>query len=134
MRIRKRLFHLFADSMSLDAADDFMDQESAGPEIEYSFNRHTYEIADIKVSGAESYEDFVLIGFSGLAVGDRIDVPGEQITKAIRRFWKQGLFSDVKIVANKIENGKIWLEIKLKQRPRISELRYNGLKKGEKED
>ena len=68
-------------------------------EIEYGMNRKTYEIAGIEVEGADNYEDFVLIGFSGLAVGDKIEVPGDQITKAIKRFWKQGLFSSVKIKA-----------------------------------
>lgn len=104
------------------------------PNVEYTFQRQTYEIADIKVTGAPGYEDFVLIGFSGLAVGDKIEVPGDQITKALKRFWKQGLFSDVKMVATKIEDGKVWLEIRLQQRPRVSEVVYNGLKKNEKED
>jgi len=104
------------------------------PKIEYTLQRKTYEIAGITVTGAESYEDFVLIGFSGLAVGDKIEVPGEQITKSIKRFWKQGLFSDVKIEATKIEGNKIWLNIALKQRPRVSEVVYNGIKKSDKED
>ena len=104
------------------------------PVVEYTMQRKTYEIAGITVSGADSYEDFVLIGFSGLAVGDKIEVPGDQITKSLRRFWKQGLFSDVKIKATKIEGNKVWLEIALKQRPRISDVAYNGLKKSEKED
>ena len=107
---------------------------AATPSIEYTMQRKTYEIAGISVTGADSYEDFVLIGFSGLAVGDKIEIPGDQITKSLKRFWKQGLFSDVKIKATKIEGNKIWLEIALKQRPRISDVAYNGLKKSEKED
>ena len=117
-----------ADMMATDSTDAPL------PEIEYTYQRKTYEIAGISVTGADSYEDFVLIGFSGLAVGDKIEIPGDQITKAIKRFWKQGLFSDVKIKAQKIEGQKIWLEIALKQRPRVSEVIYNGLKKSEKED
>lgn len=104
------------------------------PEIEYSMHAKTYEIAGISVTGADSYEDFVLIGFSGLAVGDKIEVPGPQITKAVKRFWKQGLFSDVKIKATKIEGTKIWLEIALDLRPRVSDVVYTGLKKSERED
>ena len=104
------------------------------PVIEYTLQRKTYEIADIQVTGADSYEDFVLIGFSGLAVGDKIEVPGDQITKSLKRFWKQGLFSDIKFKATKIVGDKIWLEIALKQRPRVSEIVYNGLKKTEQED
>ena len=104
------------------------------PTIEYTLTRKTYEIASIEVIGADSYEDFVLIGFSGLAVGDKIEVPGDQITKAVKRFWKQGLFSSVKIRAKKIEGDKIWLVIQLEQRPRISEMQYEGLKKSEREE
>ena len=104
------------------------------PVIEYTLQRKTYEIADIRVTGADSYEDFVLIGFSGLAVGDKIEVPGDQITKSLKRFWKQGLFSDIKFKATKIVGDKIWLEIALKQRPRVFEIVYNGLKKTEQED
>jgi len=104
------------------------------PVIEYSNSAPKYEIAEIKVTGASNYEDFVLIGFSGLTVGDIISVPGNEITNAVKRFWKQGLFSDVKILATKISGGKIWLTIALKERPRVSEVNYIGLKKNEKED
>ena len=104
------------------------------PTITYSMNAKKYRIADIKVTGADNYEDFVLIGFSGLAVGEVISVPGEEITNAIKRFWKQGLFSDVKILATKIEDGQVWLEIQLTQRPRIAQIRYHGLKKSDREE
>ena len=104
------------------------------PEISYTLSPRKYKIADIQVTGVKNYDDFVLIGFSGLSVGDEVSVPGDEITTAVKRFWKHGLFSDVKIVANKIENDSIWLEVKLKQRPRISEVNYHGIKKGERED
>lgn len=93
-----------------------------------------YKIADIKVTGIKNYDDFVLIGFSGLSVGDEVTIPGDEITQAIRRFWKHGLFSDVKILASKIEGDQVWLEVQLKQRPRISEVHYHGIKKSERED
>lgn len=120
------------DSVSMSFIEDTV--ADVVPEIEYSTSKRTYEIAGISVSGADDYEDFVLIGFSGLAVGDKIEVPGPQITKAIKRFWKQGLFSDVKIKATKIEGSKIWLEIALALRPRVSDVEYSGLKKSERED
>ena len=104
------------------------------PVVEYSTAAPKYEIAEITVTGAENYEDFVLIGFSGLAVGDIVSIPGDAITNSVKRFWKQGLFSDVKIFATKIEDGKVWLNIALKQRPRVSEVNFSGLKKGEIED
>ena len=104
------------------------------PIIEYTNSAPKYEIAEIKVSGAANYEDFVLVGFSGLAVGDIINIPGDAITKAVKRFWKQGLFSDVKILATKLTDNKVWLNIALTERPRISEINYVGLKKSEIDD
>ena len=104
------------------------------PVISYSSVPKKYKIADIKVTGIKNYDDFVLIGFSGLSVGDEITVPGEEITTAVKRFWRHGLFSDVKILATKIVDDQIWLEFQLTQRPRISEVNYFGIKKGERED
>ena len=122
------------DSVVLVAGDTVAEVVAPVPVIEYTMQRKTYEIAGIEVTGADSYEDFVLIGFSGLAVGDKIEVPGDQITKSLKRFWKQGLFSDVKFKASKIEGDKIWIEIALQQRPRVSDIVYNGLRKTEQED
>ena len=102
------------DSVSVAAGDttrvawvDSVEKQATVPVIEYTLQRKTYEIADIRVTGADSYEDFVLIGFSGLAVGDKIEVPGDQITKSLKRFWKQGLFSDIKFKATKIEGDMV---------------------------
>lgn len=104
------------------------------PVIVYSENPKKYEIADIKFEGMKNYEDYLLIGLSGLSVGQVITVPGDEITEAVKRYWRHGLFSDVKISATKIEDGKIWLLITLKERQRISQIRYNGVKKSERED
>ena len=125
---------LFFFSQFLVAQTTAVKDSTSLPVIEYSNSAPKYTIAEIKVTGASNYEDFVLIGFSGLAVGDAVNVPGDAITNAVKRFWKQGLFSDVKILATKIQDGKVWLTISLKERPRVSEINYNGLKKSEKED
>ncbi|MBR1631858.1 MAG: outer membrane protein assembly factor BamA [Paludibacteraceae bacterium] len=113
-------------------------QDDAGsadlPKIEYGLTARKYTIADISITGADAYEDFVLIGFSGLEVGEQIEVPGDKITSVVKKFWKQGLFSDVKVSATKIVGDSIWLDIALTQRPRISEINYNGLKKSELDD
>ncbi|MCD8262413.1 MAG: outer membrane protein assembly factor BamA, partial [Bacteroides sp.] len=81
-----------------------------------------------------NYEDYLLIGLSGLAVGQTITVPGDEITTAVKRYWRHGLFSNVSITAERIEGDRIYLKIHLTQRPRISEIRYYGVKKSERED
>ena len=86
------------------------------------------------MSGVKNYEDYVLIGLSGLSVGQTIDVPGDEITTAVKRYWKHGLFSQVKIEADSIVDEKIYLHIALATRPRVKEINYNGIKKSERED
>ncbi|MBQ8542449.1 MAG: BamA/TamA family outer membrane protein [Bacteroidaceae bacterium] len=104
------------------------------PTILYTGNPHTYTIGGINLSGVDNYEPYVIIGISGLSVGDVIDVPGDAITTAVKNYWKHGLFADVSIEADSIVGNKIYLGINLKQRPRISNINYNGVKKGERED
>lgn len=103
------------------------------PIISYSGTPKKFEIADITVTGIQNYDPSILINLSGLRIGQAIAVPGDDITQAIKKYWEHGLFSDVKILATKIENRKIYLEIQLKERPRLSEIVYYGLKKSEKE-
>ncbi|VAW23923.1 Outer membrane protein assembly factor YaeT [hydrothermal vent metagenome] len=94
----------------------------------------TYEISEIKISGIRYLDREVLVQLSGLVVGQEISVPGEEITAAIKKLWKQGLFSDVKITASKIVGDKIWLDIFLQERPRLSGVNYFGVSKSEKDD
>ncbi|MDE6326417.1 MAG: outer membrane protein assembly factor BamA [Duncaniella sp.] len=94
----------------------------------------TYEIADIVVNGADNYEDYIVIGYSGLKQGDLIEIPGSDISDASKRLWRQGLFSKVQISVDKVVGDKAWLSINLRQQPRISEINYIGVKKGERED
>ena len=76
----------------------------------------------------------MLTGLSGLSVGQSISLPGTEITEAVKRYWKNGLFSKVSITADSIVGSKVYLCIHLATRPRISTINYNGLKKSERED
>lgn len=104
------------------------------PPVSYSGVPRTYEIAGIKVTGAPNYEDYLIIGYSGLKVGDKVEVPGNDISTAVRRMMRQGLFSQAQIKIEKIADGKMWLEFAMRTQPRISEVNYIGMKKGERED
>ena len=104
------------------------------PTIDYSRTPQQYYIGGISVEGVKNYDDFVLIGLSGLSKGQRISLPGEEISQAVRRYWKNGLFSNVAIQADSIVGDSVFLKIKLTTRPRISKINYNGVKKSERED
>ena len=104
------------------------------PTILYTNNPPKYTIGGINLSGVDNLEPAVVIGISGLSVGDVISVPGDDVTDAIKRFWKHGLFEDVVITADSIIGDKIYIGISLRQRPRVSQLNILGIKKSEKED
>ena len=104
------------------------------PDISYAGTPRTCEIGGIAVKGVEGYEDYVLTSLSGLTTGQVISVPGSEITEAVRRYWKHGLFSKVSITADSIVGSKIYLCINLALRPRVSTINYNGLKKSERDD
>ena len=78
--------------------------------------------------------DYVLTGISGLVVGQHITLPGNEITDAVKRYWKHGLFSKVAISADSIVGDKAYLHFHLALRPRVSTINYIGLKKSERED
>lgn len=87
------------------------------PDISYAGTPRTCEIGGIAVKGVEGYEDYVLTGLSGLSVGQTITVPGTEITDAVKRYWRHGLFSRVSITADSIVGSKIYLCIHLATRP-----------------
>jgi outer membrane protein insertion porin family len=108
-------------------------QNNVAISIDYQ-NPKEYEIADIAVSGYHHYDTQVLIGLSGLSVGDKITLPGEETANIIKRFWKQGLFSAVRLEIASILDNKVWLNLHIDQLPKISEINIHGVKKSEKED
>ena len=104
------------------------------PTVVFSAMPRTYEIADIQITGAPNYDDFLILGYTGLKVGDRVAIPGDDITKAIKRLMRQGLFAQARIKVLKTYGDKAWLELELRTQPRISEVQYVGVKSGEKKD
>ncbi len=104
------------------------------PDISYLGTPRTCTIAAMNVSGGEGYEDFIITGISGLSIGQKITIPGNEITDAVKRYWKHGLFSQISIKADSIVGDSIYLHIDLAMRPRVSEINYSGVKKSERED
>ncbi|MCR5035743.1 MAG: BamA/TamA family outer membrane protein [Bacteroidales bacterium] len=102
-------------------------------EVDYSFPRE-YEIGGITVTGVEYVDPAVVTMLSGLSVGMKIKVPGDKISDAIRRLWEQGLFEDIQITYTQKVAGKIFLNIDMKERPRISKFSLKGFKKSEAEE
>jgi outer membrane protein insertion porin family len=93
-----------------------------------------YEIGGVVVQGTDYLDKNVIILSSGLAVGDKIFVPGESITKAIKNLWELNLFSDISISAEKVTGKTIFLSINVEERPRLTKFSFKGVKKSDADD
>lgn len=111
-----------------------------GTDTKAAFNSSTavasgpreYTIAGIKTQGIRYLEEDLVIAVTGLSVGKKIKLPGDEIiSKAIRNLWKQELFSDVSISVEKTLEDKVFLLISIEERPRLSRWNYRGVRKGE---
>lgn len=94
-----------------------------------------YTIKGIEVQGSDYLDKRILIALSGLSVDDKLKIPGEDLSKAIKTLWKQRLFTNIEIDVKKIEGEDIYLLIKVEEKPRISAGPYfKGIKNSDKEE
>ena len=98
--------------------------------IDYA-NPKEYFIGGIDVEGTKFLDNKTLIQLSKLEVGSKIMVPGDELTKASKILWQQGLFSNVQIKVKSIQSNTIFLTLFLEERPRLSKFKFNGLKRTE---
>ena len=94
----------------------------------------TFEIGGITIEGTDNLDGSAIRLLSGLSVGEKIEIPGEQTAAALKKLWKQDLFSDVQLLADRIDGNKIYLIIRIKERPRLSRFRFRGVSKGDADD
>lgn len=111
---------------------------SVNVELENIFNSKTpkeYTIAAIKVTGTQSFDANLIVSISGLAVGDKVMIPGtDAFSKAINNLWKQNLISNVEIYFTSLIGKNLYVEISITERPRLSNFKFVGVKKGEADD
>ncbi len=98
------------------------------PQVSYS-SPQEYEVGEIVVSGAEFLDKNALISLTGLKLGDRIRIPGDDITNAIKKLYAQGIIEDVKVYLTKVEDGKAFLNVEVKERPRLRDVQFTGINK-----
>ncbi len=93
-----------------------------------------FTIGGITVSGVEFLDHSVIIILAGLAVGDRIEVPGEAIRTAIEKLWAQGLFENIQVTATRIDGDVIFLNLHMQERPRLTRFSFKGIRRPEADD
>jgi len=84
-----------------------------------------YELGPIIIEGADNFDHNALRAIAGLKQGDKIMIPGDKISQAIKNLWEEGLFSDVEISIDKITGDIAYLRIKLQGRPKLSYFKFS---------
>jgi outer membrane protein insertion porin family len=111
---------------------------SVNPELEAIFNSKIpkeYIIAGITVVGAKAFDANLIISISGMAVGDKVTIPGTDVFgKAISKLWRQSLISDIEISLTRLEGKDLYVQFEITERPRLAAFRFEGIKKGERDD
>lgn len=111
---------------------------ATGPVVQYPAVNYehpvTKTIAEVKITGSTSYDDFVLSSLSGLNVGDAVQIPGNALTSAVNRYLQSGYFSNARVIIRRYEGDKVFIEIALTERPRINAVTFTGVSKGDRED
>ncbi len=111
---------------------------SVNPALQEIFNSKypkTYTIAGISITGTKAYDANLISSISGMAVGDKIQLPGSDVFgKAIAKLWKQNLVSKVDISITRLEDQNLYIDINISERPRLIDFKFIGIKKGEKDD
>src|SRR5690606_17748747 len=93
-------------------------------------NPTEYVIGGISVEGLNILDENAIVSLTGLRVGDKIKIPGDAISGAIRKLWKHGLVGDVTISVDRIEGENVFLKILLSERPRLTSYYFVGISKG----
>jgi len=92
-------------------------------------NGKEYILGGLEVSGLQSYNEQTVKTYTGLRVGQKLTIPGEEISTVIKKLWGLELFSDVSMYYTKIEGEKIFLELNILERPTLSKVTVYGVKK-----
>ena len=122
------LFSLFGTTAyaQIQVGDDLSDVDYAHPQ--------EYEIGGITVEGAKYVDASMLSLITGLRVGQTVKIPSDDIAQAIRKIWEQGMFEDVSINATSFVGNKVFLQIVIKEKPRVSKFSLKGIKKSEADE
>jgi len=121
INILKKIALLFISLISLNITAQTTN------ELDYSSPK-SYEIGGIMVNGADHLNNSTLISISGLEIGETIKIPGDNISTAITKLWKQGLFADVAITIDKVVEDLVYLNIDLIEHSRLSKFKFKGKK------
>ncbi len=112
-------------------------QDAGGEKVvvDYS-NPKTYVVGGVRVSGTKYLAESQLLSVLGINEGDRITVPGDEVSSAVKRIWLQGAASNIGFYIDSLsaDRDTAWFRLELQERPRVVTWNYKGVKNSERDD
>jgi outer membrane protein insertion porin family len=88
-----------------------------------------YILDEIKVTGLKNFNEQTVITYTGLKQGQKIRIPGEEISSIISKLWELDLFSDINFYLTDIRDNNASIQIDIIELPTLSDFKITGLKK-----
>ena len=99
-------------------------------DIDFSYSQpKEYELGPIRVIGADNFDHQAIKLIAGLRQGQKIILPSNDISKAIKNLWNEEIFSNVAIYVTKEIAGVVYLTIAVEPRMKLSKFSFKGVGK-----
>lgn len=107
--------------------------QTSGVEIDYN-RPQKYIIGGVRVEGNNVFGEDRIIQYTGMQKGMELTVPGDDVSSIIKRLWLQKYFEDVSLSIESVKADSAFFVISVKERPRVSNWTFSGIKNGDQKD
>ena len=99
-------------------------------DIDFNYSQpKEYELGPIRVIGADNFDHQAIKLIAGLRQGQKIILPSNDISNAIKNLWNEEIFSNVAIYVTKEIAGVVYLTIAVEARMKLSKFSFKGIGK-----
>ncbi len=102
--------------------------------IDYGIEVKSYELGGIEIEGGGQRDANAIKSVAGLREGNKIEIPGTDISKGVKALYRLGIFSNIEVIQDRVEEDVLFLKIILTERPTLSRLKFSGIKKSHEDD
>ena len=86
----------------------------------------TYILKDVVVDGVKKFTPAQILRTSGLSKGEKVEIPGQKLSLAIKRLWDSQNFSQVEVYVQNVEGEQVVLRFKLEDLKELGEVQFTG--------
>jgi len=123
----------FLSPSSVLFAQSFDTLRIVEPELE-SLEPRQYRVLGVRVQGLTTLEERDVLARFPIEVGKTLTVPGPELSDAIKRLWRQRLFSDIKVEIEQQTFEGVFLVVVVREYPVLAEIIFEGNRTFSNED